>query len=535
MFYMWSIKFLSGPKAGKEIVLQPGLLLLGREASCQIQILSEGISKKHAQIYVKNDSVFIEDIGSSNGTFIRGKKIFKQKLTEGDRVALYNVVFEVKKRSDISYFPGQGMIYNQQVSPHLMNQKPEGAEGGKKPLLDTKQSLYENIRKLVQVYIEDVILPGVYKLAEWIEFRWVVGFFVIGFIVFVTTFSSIPLLSILKSSVEQESRNNADSIASTLSLINREPIQKGLQTAVSVDYALRRRGVEKAFIISALDGRILAPAEIAHSYPKQPLIHKARKKNEKTIEKLGSSSILAVNPISFFNVETGESLPKAYSVVIYDKGSSLLISHGKVASLLIQNLLIASLIGLLLYFFLIKLIEFPIQSINRQFSKALKDDKAPSIFVRYESQILQDLCGHVNSALNQISLNRLLNSKKEEEESGEINRQNEMSNLVEIVGFPAIGINMEDKSIASLNSNFSDQLGFSEILHQNVSEVSNGQLRDHLLFLLEQGQSNPEEIAFGEIELSQMKLQSTCQFVMGKKTPAYAIITFMSSESEEVA
>ena len=38
---MWSIKFLSGPKAGKEIVLQPGLLLLGREASCQIQILSE--------------------------------------------------------------------------------------------------------------------------------------------------------------------------------------------------------------------------------------------------------------------------------------------------------------------------------------------------------------------------------------------------------------------------------------------------------------------------------------------------------------
>ena len=531
---MWSLKFLSGPKAGKEILLQPGLLLIGREDSCQIQILSEGISKKHAQIYVKNNSVFIEDIGSSNGTFVKGKKILKQKLAKGDRVALYDVVFEIRKRSDMAYFPEQ-VLYNQQLSPHLMGEKPPEESEKKGPLLDTKKSFYENIKNVVQAYIEDVILPGIYKLAEWVEFRWVVGFFVIGFIVFVTTFSSIPLLSILKSSVEEESRKNAESIASTLSLINRKPLQKGLQTAVSVDYALRRQGVQQAFIISALDGRILAPSERLHSYPKNPLIHKARKVNQKTIEKLSSSSILAVVPISFYNVETGENHPKAYSVVIYDKGSSLGIGHGRVASLLVQNLLIAGLVGLLLFFFLIKLIEFPIQSLNRQFSKALKEDKAPSIFMKYQSQILQDLCGHINSALNQISLNRLLNEKKEEEGTGEINRQNEMNNLVEIIGFPALGINMEDKSVASLNSNFSDQLGFGDILHQSLSEISDGQLKDHLLLLLEQGQGNPEEIAFGEIELNQMKLQSTCQLVMGKKEPAYAIVTFMSSESEEAA
>lgn len=531
---MWSIKFLSGPKAGREIILQPGLLLIGREASCQIQILSDGISKKHAQIFVKNDSVFIEDIGSSNGTFIKGKKILKQKLTEGDRVALYDVVFELRRRSDISYFPEHGMMYNQQLSPYLGNKKTDEVQG-KQLFLDTKQSLYENIKRVVQGYVEDVVLPGVYKLAEWIEFRWVVGCFVIGFIIFVTAFSSIPLLSILKSSVEQESRNNAENIAATLSSINRKPLQAGLQTALNVDYALKRRGVERAFIISALDGRILSPADMAHSYPKNPLIHKARKKNENTIEKIGASSILAVVPISFYNVETGESHPKAYSVVIYNKGSSLFLGRGKVASLLIQNLLIACLIGLLLFFFLIKLIEFPIQSINSQFSKALKEEKAPSIFVNYESQILQDLCGHINSALNQISLSRILNKQEDEEGGGEINRQNEMNNLVEIVGFPAIGINMEDKSVSSLNSNFSDQLGFSEILHQNVSEISDSHLRDHLLVLLEQGENNPQEIAFGEIELNQMKLQSTCQFVMGKKDPAYAIITFMSSESEEAA
>ena len=50
---MWSIKFLSGPKAGKEIFLQPGLMVLGRESSCQISIPSHSVSKKHAQFLVK--------------------------------------------------------------------------------------------------------------------------------------------------------------------------------------------------------------------------------------------------------------------------------------------------------------------------------------------------------------------------------------------------------------------------------------------------------------------------------------------------
>ena len=384
----------------------------------------------------------------------------------------------------------------------------------------------------MKAYMDDVVLPGVYKLAEWVEFKWIVGCFVIGFIVVVTAFSSFPLISILKSSVEQESRNNAESIAVTLSMINRKPLQKGLQTAVSVDYALRRPGVEKAFIISALDGRILAPAEMAHSYPKSSIIHKARKLNENTVEKMNTSSIVAVVPISFFNSETGENSPRAYSVVIYNKGSSLFFGNSKVTSLLIQNLLIACIIGFILFFFLIKLIEFPIKSLNSQFGRALKDEKAPSVSINYQSQILTDLCSNINSALNQISLNRMLNSKKEEGD-GEINRQSEMNNLVEIIGFPAICINVEEEIVASLNSNFSDQVGFSEILHQPLSEILDSSLKDHLLHLLEKGKTNPQEIVFDEIYLNQMKLQSTCQFVMGKQNPAYAIVTFMSSEAEE--
>ena len=524
---MWSIKFLSGPKKGKEIFLQPGLTLLGRAEDCQISIPSQGLSKRHAKILIRGDSLIIEDMKSRNGIFIRGKQIVRRELKEGDRVALSDVIFEIKKRDSLPGFNIYGLPSYQDIpQPDLLSQKAS------KNLIDAKGGFIENIKKITGAYVDNVVLPGVYKLAEWMEFRFIVASFVIGFIILVTVLSSFPLLSILKSSVERESLNNAENIAITLAQANRSHLKKGLSSAVSVDYALRRPGVKKAYIISARDGRILAPEEIAHTYPKSSLIHKARKKNEKTVEKMDSSSIAAIVPINFYNPDTGESLPRAYSVVIYDV-SSLAVGVGRSASLLIQSFFIACVIGFLLFFFLIKLIEFPIQSLNSQLGQALKDEKAPSLSLNYQSQILADLCSHINSALNQISLNRLLNEKEEDGNVGEINRQNEMNNLVEIVGFPALSINLDEEIIASLNSNWTEQIGFSEILHQPLAEISDSYLRDHLLGLVEQGKSNSQEIIFGEINLNHIKLQSACQFVMGKSAPAYAIVTFMPPPEEE--
>lgn len=531
---MWSIKFLSGPKAGKEIHLPPGLLILGRDKSCQILMPFSGVSKKHAQILVKEDSVVIEDMNSSNGTFIDGKQIKKQALKAGDRVALHNVVFELRKKSSPQIFPVYGLPHHAQNFPSadVFNQNAEINE--QKNFINTKDSFLKNAKKLMKTYIDDVVLPGVYKLAEWIEFKVVVAGFVIGFVVLVTVLSSFPLISILKSSVEKESRNNAENIAITLATANRSHLKKNLKAAVNVDYALRRPGVEKAFIISAIDGRVLAPAEAAHTYPKYSVIHKARKRDQKTIEKIDSSSIAAIVPISFYNPETGSNTPRAYSVVIYSM-DSLAVGTKKIVSLLVQTFLIAVVIGVLLFFFLINLIEFPIRSINGQLGKALTDDKAPSISIDYQSQILTDLCSHVNSALNQISLNQMLNTKGEDGEAQVFHRQNEMNNLVEIIGFPSLCINMEEETVASLNSNFTEQIGFSEILHQSLSDISDSHLKDHLSQLIEQGKSNPQEIAFGEISLNQMSLQSTCQFVMGKDSPAYAIVTFMPPAVEEGA
>ena len=517
---MWQIKFLSGPKAGKPILLTKGLVILGRQKNCAVSIPSTSISKEHAQLIVKEDSLEITDLNSSNGTFIDGRQIRAAQLKEGDRVVLSSeIIFEVKKRAA----PLQSMGFPVNL--------PGESAGLLKSSAGQTNSLFEKILKSIKDYSHETILPGIYQLAKWLEFKFLMACFVGGFAVMVIVLSAIPLISILKASVEQESLNNAETIAQTLAQTNMSYLKKGLSSSLNVDYALRRPGVEKAFIISAVDGRVLAPAKIAHTYPKEAFIHRARKQDQAVVEKVSSSSVSAVVPIYFYDPETGQNIPKAYSVVIYSM-DSLSIGVKKVFSLIIQTCLITLGLGAVLFFFLINLVEFPIRSINHQLSRALKEDQAPSINVDYQSRVLLDLCGHINSALNQISLSKMIQSQKEDQ-APPVNRQREVSHLVEIMGFPALAVQLEDKSVVAMNLNFTEQIGFSEILHQSIEDISSDELKEHLSQIIAQGELNPQELSFSEIALNEMKLQTACHIAAGQDSLEYALITFMPAESAD--
>jgi uncharacterized RDD family membrane protein YckC len=51
-------------------------LILGRDShSCDLHITDQSISRRHAKIFINNGDIWIEDLGSTNGIFINGKKI----------------------------------------------------------------------------------------------------------------------------------------------------------------------------------------------------------------------------------------------------------------------------------------------------------------------------------------------------------------------------------------------------------------------------------------------------------------------------
>jgi len=57
---------------------------IGREESCNIYIDEGKVSRKHAELQREGDTYILKDMGSTNGTWIKGKKIDQHLLRDGD-------------------------------------------------------------------------------------------------------------------------------------------------------------------------------------------------------------------------------------------------------------------------------------------------------------------------------------------------------------------------------------------------------------------------------------------------------------------
>jgi pSer/pThr/pTyr-binding forkhead associated (FHA) protein len=95
------LKVLSSPEKkldGLKFELAEGECLLGR-ASPPAQIRLEGakVSKKHCVFTVKGHAVKVDDLRSSNGLFVNGKRVESAVLREKDRLVVGEFVLELTK------------------------------------------------------------------------------------------------------------------------------------------------------------------------------------------------------------------------------------------------------------------------------------------------------------------------------------------------------------------------------------------------------------------------------------------------------
>ncbi len=68
--------------------LRQGDMKIGRKPGCEIFIDNLSVSGEHANIFTVGEDSFIQDLGSTNGTFINNKKITKHHLKSGDTVVI---------------------------------------------------------------------------------------------------------------------------------------------------------------------------------------------------------------------------------------------------------------------------------------------------------------------------------------------------------------------------------------------------------------------------------------------------------------
>jgi len=87
-----------GRSTNQILRLAEGVTTVGRQAGCQLRIVSSQVSRKHCQLFEKGGHLLVKDLGSSNGTFVNGKKIQGQRVLEpGDELTVGQVKFRIER------------------------------------------------------------------------------------------------------------------------------------------------------------------------------------------------------------------------------------------------------------------------------------------------------------------------------------------------------------------------------------------------------------------------------------------------------
>jgi hypothetical protein len=72
----------------QQVELGVGRTTIGRHPHNDIVIAHQAVSSRHAAIDSEADMVVLEDLGSSNGTFVNGQRVARMMLNDGDRVTV---------------------------------------------------------------------------------------------------------------------------------------------------------------------------------------------------------------------------------------------------------------------------------------------------------------------------------------------------------------------------------------------------------------------------------------------------------------
>ena len=71
-------------------------LTVGRAAGCQITLDDTYVSQVHARIFMRDDQLYVEDLGSTNGTYLNRRKVSAPMVvSQGDRIQIGSTIMEV--------------------------------------------------------------------------------------------------------------------------------------------------------------------------------------------------------------------------------------------------------------------------------------------------------------------------------------------------------------------------------------------------------------------------------------------------------
>jgi len=86
---MPTVIFMDGVDRGASFRIEQPRTIIGRSESAQLRVVDSGVSRQHALILLEDGKLFLEDLGSMNGTLVNGVSfVGRHPLADGDKISL---------------------------------------------------------------------------------------------------------------------------------------------------------------------------------------------------------------------------------------------------------------------------------------------------------------------------------------------------------------------------------------------------------------------------------------------------------------
>jgi pSer/pThr/pTyr-binding forkhead associated (FHA) protein len=80
----------------RDFPLNGAKAIIGRRQDCDLRIPTRDVSRQHCALLTKGKTLQVKDMGSSNGTYVNGKRVAESPLTAGDQLRVGPVTFIVQ-------------------------------------------------------------------------------------------------------------------------------------------------------------------------------------------------------------------------------------------------------------------------------------------------------------------------------------------------------------------------------------------------------------------------------------------------------
>ncbi len=378
---MIQLKIIKGPqKVGDEFEVSNGeSLIIGRSETCRIKLLSSGISKQHCKITsLAGGRLEIEDLGSSNGSYVNGIQVQKQILRPGDTLSLNEYLFQVIWKPD-STLPTRFDPQSRSLNPSSSQQIIQ-ANNSKKIRPANNNSIFKVFESWIDPLGES--LP--------IHQSLFVGFLIWTFLT--VCLSIFPFSKEANIKIRESSIETAKLYARQLARVNAKAIieQRISDIIPSLDERPHTtNGIIKEFILDAPRQRIITPsAEAGNGLPDSYAV-KATQQSSTWWAFDPSNNIAYVSSPILVGTPEGNAIA-ATAYIVFDPTESS-FSFTKILENALTAILILLVFSLVAIFVYQRFVIVPIKALSHSIDKATSSSSFEKTNINWpEVQEIQD-------------------------------------------------------------------------------------------------------------------------------------------------